>query len=253
MAKPKSKRFSKSSGPKRLLRYLEKGDKLVIKGARGKPVKKIVAGRKYILEVKRKGKLYGYINNTKKKTITVKGKKTKVDAATPQSFTKSMVARLKHTRQVKSPQPNRRSGKQTVKLVSNRRVTSQITTKSRLIREIKENSGSVFNLNMNFGEGEYVDVKDQDGVIVLNDDGTPKKAWTGENITGNRIYYGDDGMSDDELKNLVLSNFFSMVGQRNFRISDRLNKDGTTMNSKRRLIEVADIHLEFSEIAGGKK
>jgi hypothetical protein len=229
MAKKRaSKKFKKETGLKRLIRYLEKGDKLVIKGVRGKPVKNVRHDGKYILEVKRKGKLIGWVNNAK--TVTVKhGKKTtKSKVPTPQAFTKSMMARLQHTVQVKNAVGPKVRGREKVKLVSNRRVTSQITTKSRLIRELKENSGSAFNLRFEFGKDEV--------------------------INGNRIYYKDGDMSDDELKNLVLSNFFTMLGTRNLRISDRLKtgQDGHVVKSKRRLVEKGEIQLEFSSVNGSQ-
>lgn len=124
---PKRKK-KKLSPPKRLIRFLHSGEKIRVTNSRGRVVKNIRSNRNYIIEVRRKNKLIGYINNTKR------------GIPIASAFTSSMVARLKHTkREFVKAAPE--SGA-TFRITNRKRVKYQISNK--MLREIKKNKGKAF-------------------------------------------------------------------------------------------------------------
>lgn len=164
------------------MRYIKPGQSLRAIGAKGKPVKHIVRGRKYVLEVRERNRLVGYINNTTPRT-------RKPIAA---EFSKGMIARLLYTRShqvTRSPIESKR----TYKINNKKRLRAQIPKS--LIKEIKKNRGKAFGLR--------VTIKDKMSAL------TPFVIFKGK-------------MREDDLKKLITSNLLLTINSRNLRISPKL-------------------------------
>lgn len=109
---------------------------------RGKRIKVLRSGRKYVLEVRHGGKLKGYVNN-----VGSDGKPV------AKEFTISMLNRLKHTRK-KLLEGERREQSHSFKITNKKRVKLQIPI--RVIREIKARKKVAFGFRIEFGQTRLI-------------------------------------------------------------------------------------------------
>lgn len=130
--------MKRSKTPKRLIRHVSRGDRVRFIGVRGKPVKRVLHTRKYIVEIRRKGKVVGYVNNVKK------GKPERSE------FSKSMLARLQYTRRVPLLSEPKKGGSYAI--TNKKRVKSQITKK--MLTEIRKNKGTAAGFSINLPDGQ---------------------------------------------------------------------------------------------------
>lgn len=199
MAKAKHK-------PRSLRRFLKKGETVVIRGIRGKAVKRPRPGRDYIVEVRRNRKIVDYVNPVKKG----------VPQARP--FTTSMLSRLKNARiqRIKSAP---KSGN-TYNLTKKKFIKDQITKK--MIGEIRKNKGKAFNFRIRHKN---------------------------QNFMTHSIYFSGK-MSEDSLRNLIVSDLLYTLSREHFRISPK--PENIIDKKKTKRIDTAQLTLQFSEIERGK-
>lgn len=206
-----AKRKPLKSAPrlKRLIRFLNEGDKLEVIGKRGKKVKRFIPGREYVVRVKRKGKLVGYVNNIKNKKPVAK------------EFSRSMVARLKHSRVASGFSVHTSQSKTRLRISSSRRLKSQISKKA--LREIRANKGKAFSLRIEYGR---------------------------ERAVTQPVYVGDY-VGDEELENMIVSNFLFTMGQRHHRISPILRDNSQlTLEQVKDSVPVGRLKGLYAEVFG---
>ena len=222
MKKKAKKTPKRANPPKGLIRFLKPGDKLEAVGKRGRPIKRIVSGREYVFRVRRGKSVAGFINRV------AKGKPV------PRVFTNSMVARLKHTRTMSGNKVEKiTKDRKKYRFSSSRRVVDQVR-RTGILQKIRNRPGEAFALRFRYPGSDY---------------------------TGAQIYF-DGKLSDEELENLVVSNFLYTLGQNKFRFSDRLKADpsavydpqskvyvdkntGEVLGKKPRVIDQVQLSLDF--------
>lgn len=193
----------------RLIRFLQKGDTLEAIGKRGKKVKRIVSGREYVMRVKRKGKIFGFINNIKNRQPV------------PKVFSRSMVARLKHSRIATGEPRSVLPSKTRLRISSSRRLKPQIT--QRALREIRSHKGKAFSLKIEYGRDRAVT---------------------------HPVFVGHD-VDDAALKDMIVSNFLLTMGQRHHRMSPILrDKAQLTEEQVRAAVPVGRLKGLYAEVFG---
>ena len=208
--KPIKKKLPKWK-PFRLARSLNEGERLVVLGVRGKPVKRLRPGRKHVLQIRRGNRVLGYVNNVKQ------GKP--VAAA----FTASMISRLIHSKR-KNLQSALKNSKvaYSFKLTNKKYIKKQIPKK--VIRLIEDHAGDAFGFTVRIGRTDkYL---------------TP-------------MVFTDGKMSNDDLTNLITSNFLMTLRRNLYSMSAKVTD--MTQNQKIRCLDEADIDLIFSNVEVGEK
>lgn len=138
----KKNRGTQSTIVRRLIRFLEPGDRVYVRGIRGRQVKRLRSDRKYVIEVKRGGKLKGYVNNLDREGKPV-----------PKAFTMSMLNRIKHTKQERLSGQSREKSHR-FRITNKKRIRSQLPV--RVIREIRKRKGVAFGYSIDIDNARLV-------------------------------------------------------------------------------------------------
>jgi hypothetical protein len=193
---------------KSLIRFIEPGESYKVIGVMGKPVKRPVAGRLYTIKVYKGKKLVGFVNKTRK------GKPL------ANTFSKSMLSRLRAARRVKVT-GEIYTGKKRLILTNKRRVKQSVS--KGLLKEIKKHPKKGFRLVM--------------------------KAKGKAEITS-QFYNLKGKISDKDLKNLVISQMLSNLNQQHLKVSPK--QKGKKDRKKVKRVSKVVVKLEFSDVEQSK-
>lgn len=163
-------------------RELKRGERVVVVGIRGKPVKRIVKGRKYVVQIKRGNAVVATLN-AKHSRGRHRGRPI------PREVSKSAVDRLRFVRSVNSFR--RPTSGERFKITNKKSIKEQITKE--MLKEIRKNKGKAFSIQIEINGSIFNTIP--------------------------RYMSGD--MSNKSLENIITSDLIYQINRENFRISPK--------------------------------